>query len=172
MTDNEMLEVLLHAPGDTARKIVAEPTMTIGELLHDAGIAADLLVFEAEDDYDVNDNEVDATPVARDRAVSTLTKGRVTAIHCHHCHHIRTAVNYQSRSIERKFAPSTRVRRVLRWAKHKLHLKDADADNLALFLCNGGEQVRENMHLGELVTGSSCEVCFDLAKDQNIEGAG
>ena len=172
MFDNDAFEVLLHRPGVTAQKVTAKSSSTIAELLRGVGVDEGLLVFEGDDAADERDDNVEGTLVGGEKTVGELARGRIVAIHCHHCRHIRATVHYQSRSIERRFAPSARARRVLRWAKRKFELRDADADNLALFRCDSGEQVRENAHLGELVTDDRCEVCFDLAKDRNIEGNG
>jgi hypothetical protein len=170
MTSGELLDVLVYLPGTAPRKLAVNASMTVDELLRQAAIDTKLIVIAADDDADDGDADLEASLVPREKTLRELARDRVVPIHCHHCHTIRVTVNYQKHTIHRKFVPSTRARKVLRWAKRKLHLTDADADNLALFLCEGGEQIRETSHLSELQIGLHCEVCFNLAKDRNIEG--
>ncbi len=170
-TDVEVVEVLVHCAGRPARRTSANPAAPVGELLRSLGVDDDLLVFEAEVEVpDDGDADIESQPIAGERRLRDLTGGPAVSIHCHHCRQIRTTVNYHSRSIERKLPPSTRATKVLRWAKRKFELTDADADNLVLFLCDGGEQVRGTDHLGELTSGGKCEIRFDLSKEHNIEG--
>jgi hypothetical protein len=171
MQNDELLDVLLQLPGAAPRKWPANPSATIGDFLRDAGVGADLLVFGVDVDVDDGDEDLNAEPIMFEIALRDLANGRLVAIHCHHCRQIQVTVHYGKESILRKFPPSARARKVLRWAKRKLRLTDADADNLALFLCRGGEQVRETTHLGELVEEVSCDICFNLSKDRNIEGS-
>lgn len=171
MTD-ELLDVLIYLPGTAPRKLSLNASMTVDALLRHAAVDAQLIVIAADDDNDDGDADLEASPIPREKTLRELSRDRVVPIHCHHCHTIRVTVNYEKHTIHRSFLPSTRARKVLRWAKRKLHLTDADADNLSLFLCEGGDQVRETTYLSELRIGRSCEACFNLAKDTNIQGCG
>jgi hypothetical protein len=170
MTSDEPLDVVLYLPATAPRRLAGRSSMTVDEMFGLAAIDSRLLVIAADDDADDTDADLEARAISRETALHELARGRAVAIHCHHCHSVRVTVNYQKRTIHRRFLPSTRARKVLRWAKRNLQLTDKDADNLALFLCEGGEQVRDTTHLGELPIGHHCEVCFDLSKDHNIEG--
>lgn len=174
MVERDEIDVLLHAPGKGARNVKAQRTTTVGELMGREGLATDeLLAFDdVSDDDDGTDDDVNLAPIAADVALGKLAAGRTATIHCHRCRQVAISVNYQSQTLERRFPPSARVRRVLRWAKRKLRLTDADADNLALFLCGATDDpVREGVHVGDLTSGRDCDVCFVLSKDRNIEGA-
>jgi hypothetical protein len=171
MTPVSSIDVLLHLPGAAPRKVPATSTATIGEMLDAARVEPDLLLIGEDDEADEGDYDVDPKMLGREQTLQDVARGRLVAIHCHRCRHVSVTVNYQKETLHRRFPPSTRARKVLRWAKRKLKLADADADNLALFRCEGGEQVRETTHLGELVTGTHCDLCFDMSKDHNIEGA-
>jgi len=170
MNSDEPLDVLVYLPATPPRRLTGRSSMTVDDVLRLAAIDTRLFVIAVDDDADDTDADLEAVLVAREAALHELARGRVVSIHCHHCHAIRVTVNYQKHTIHRKFLPSTRAQKVLHWAKRKLHLTDMDADNLALFLCDGGQQVRDTTHLGELPIGHHCEVCLDLSKDHNIEG--
>lgn len=170
MSNTDELDLLVFIQGAVPRKLHAKAAATIGDVLGLAGAEPDLLAFDADTDEDGGDADVDLPPLPRDRSILGLAVGRKVTIHCHRCRQIQVLVNYQKDTIRRKFSPSTKVRKVLRWAKRKFTLTDADADNLALFECASGELIRDTMHLGELVTADECELCFNLSKDRNIEG--
>jgi hypothetical protein len=171
MASDELLDVLVYLPGTAPRKLAGNALMTVDEMRRQVANDTDLIVITADDDADDSDADLEASPISGEKTLRDLARGPVVEIHCHHCPTIRVTVNYQKHTIHRKFLPSTRARKVLRWSKRKLHLTDIDADNLALFLCEGGEQVRETTHLSELQVGIGCEICFNLAKDHNIEGS-
>jgi hypothetical protein len=168
---NDTIQVLLYVSGTPARTLSANPSTAIGDLLQQAGVDLNLEVYGADDDADDGDADIECEPLARDTALRDLVKGCTATVHCHNCRQIQVTVNYQKESIRRGFLPSSRARKVLRWAKRKLGLTDADADNLSLFRCGGGSQIRETTHLGEIAAPGSCELCFDLTKDRNIEGS-
>lgn len=167
---NDKVDVLLYVSGTPARRLSADPSTTVGDLRQQAGVDPNLSAYGTEDDADDGDGDIDREPLSPGTALREIGKERTAAIHCHHCRQIQVTVNYRKESIRRKFPPSARARKVLRWAKRKLQLTDADADNLSLFLCGSGTQIRETTHLGEITAPDSCELCFDVSKDRNIEG--
>ena len=170
MTVERAIEVLIYTPKSPGRKLAAALEATVGDVLRDVGIADDLLVLGPDEEGHDNDADVIGNVISRDTVVAELIVGRVVTFHCHHCRHIVVEVRYQNETIHRKFSPSSRAGKVLRWAKRRLHLTDVDADNLALFEPGSDDPVRDKTHLGELVAGESCQISLDLSKDVNIEG--
>jgi hypothetical protein len=91
-------------------------------------------------------------------------------VHVTHCKKIKVTVHYMHRTIDRAFAPGTRVRTVKRWAVRELKLNPTDAGEHVLQLCNSTIQPATDAALAELVNGPSCDVCFDLVPEKRIEG--
>lgn len=172
MAEHESLQVLLDRPGKTGAKVTAKSTWTVADLLRELGESSDeVLVFIAEREDEDGDIDIEVLEVSKDKLLSELLgKGKILHLHCHHCRRVHVTVNYGPHQLEHRFAPSVRVRRVLKWSKKKLKLTDADAENLALFLCGGNDKVVGSKHLGELTSGKSCDVCFSLGKEINPEG--
>ena len=167
---SDSFEIVVQPPGAAPCRATVTAATTIGELLAARGLGRDLLVFGPDDDTEESEQEVDVAPISHQMTISELGEGTTLCVHCHHCRHVKVLVNYQNHELRREFAPSARVKKVLRWAKRRLRLDDVDADNLGLFLCGSEELIRGTTHLGELAVNECCELCFDLSKDKNIEG--
>jgi hypothetical protein len=91
-------------------------------------------------------------------------------VHVTRCKKIKVTVHYMHRTIDRTFAPGTRVRTVKQWAVRELKLNPTDAGEHVLQLCNTTTQPPTDAALAELVNGQSCDVCFDLVPEKRIEG--
>jgi hypothetical protein len=173
MTNAADLPVLLHRPGHPAVKDSCKGTYTIAEFVSRHGaIEDDWFIFvESKEDADGDvDAEIEVVEVSKDRRLGDILFERVLSLHCHHCKKVHVTVNYNGKDQKHHFPPTTRVRHVLRWAKKKFEQMDADADNLALFLCGSEEKVRENVHVGDLTNGKTCDICFDMSKEVNPAG--
>lgn len=93
-----------------------------------------------------------------------------TLIHVGRCKRIKTSVNFGARSIEREFAPGTKVRAVKEWAVSELHMAPKDAAEHVLQICNSTERPASNTPLHLLTHGKGCPVCFDLVPEKRVEG--
>ena len=91
-------------------------------------------------------------------------------IHLTRCHRIKTTVHFMQRTIEREFAPGTRVRKVKAWTVHELKMDATDAAEHVLQFCNSTERPAGDTPLHELVKGHECEVCFDFVPEKRVEG--
>jgi hypothetical protein len=91
-------------------------------------------------------------------------------IHLTRCHHIRTIVHYQDRTIERNFPPGARVRSVKVWAVREFHLDHKDAAEHVLQISNSRERPSSDTPLHVLVPVGSCDLKFDLVPEKRIEG--
>ncbi|KJC58422.1 hypothetical protein UP10_26190 [Bradyrhizobium sp. LTSPM299] len=91
-------------------------------------------------------------------------------VHVTRCKKIKVTVHYMHHTIDRTFAPGTRVRTVKQWAVRELKLNPTDAGEHVLQLCNSTTQPPTDVALAELVNGRSYDVCFDLVPEKRIEG--
>lgn len=96
----------------------------------------------------------------------------------HYCLHvnrqrrIKVTVHYNGEQIERKFPPSKTIQRVKRWATRRKGFKipDGDAAKLDLKLCGVDDFLNDEVHIGTLISSPDCELSFDLAPIQRVEG--
>jgi hypothetical protein len=109
-------------------------------------------------------------PVPHDAkaAVEGLKHG--SRVHLTRCKKIKVTVHYLDRTIERAFAAGIRVRTVKQWAVREFKLNPTDAGEHVLQLCNSAIQPPTDAALAELVSGQSCDICFDLVPEKRIEG--
>lgn len=170
----------MHVHGAKPRVVKAAPGDTLSEVLTRLGIMKsgqdDILVFVGECDEALSESEhvedgADAhAPVDVRLTLEVLELHRHRHVHCHTCRHVAVEVNFGGTSRRRKFSPNTTVGVVTQWARRKFRLDAAAAADYVLQLCHGGEQPRPDKHLGELVAGTTCSVCFDLVKEITPQG--
>lgn len=86
------------------------------------------------------------------------------------CRHIQTTVNFLERTVNRKFSPGTRVRRVKAWALDEFNLSHKDGAEHVLQICNSTERPSSDTSLQALVHDGNCSVCFDLVPEKRVEG--
>ena len=89
--------------------------------------------------------------------------------HLHRCKEIKVAVNYSSQTFHHKFAPSTTIARLTKWATKKAGLDKAEAEEHVLQIAGTRTQPPQNAHLGSLVT-TDCAIEFDLVRKQLVQG--
>ena len=93
-------------------------------------------------------------------------------IHCHHCHRVLVGVTFNGTEKHRKFSPATTIDTVRLWAINRFGITPADADRLILVV-NGAstdDPPPTTEHLGDLVTGHTCDLSFQLIPDPRING--
>jgi hypothetical protein len=84
-------------------------------------------------------------------------------VHCHKCHRIQVAVLYNGVEKNHSFPPSTKVKRVLKWAVNEFQLKGADAENKVLRLAEPPEtELPNEAHIGSFAHAPKCglKVCL------------
>jgi hypothetical protein len=89
--------------------------------------------------------------------------------HVHRCREIAVTVNYNAETFHHKFAPSTTIATVTRWAVKKAHLGEAEAAEHVLQIGGTNVQPPANAHLGTLVT-KCCDIGFDLVRKKLVQG--
>ena len=93
-------------------------------------------------------------------------------LHVNRQRRIKVTVHYNGEQISRRFPPSKTVRRVKRWATSQkgFDIPKRDAVELELKLCGENEFLDDEVHIGTLVSFPNCELSFDLAPKQRVEG--
>lgn len=107
-----------------------------------------------------------------DASLSAAGIGHRGRVHVHRCRRVEVTVDYNGRSINEDFPPSTTIRRVTKWALGEggFDLRGVDATDHALRISNSTERPDEDTHLGNLVQVPGCSVGFDLAPKSRVEG--
>lgn len=145
----------------------------------EAGIMIPAAVRDLHEVFKTHDIDVEGFEVFIDEAEAPVpheAKAQVEAlkhgsrVHVTRCKKIKVTVHYMNRSIERAFAPGNRVRTVKQWAVREFKLNPTDAGEHVLQLCNSATQPPTDTALAELVSGHSCDICFDLVPEKRVEG--
>jgi hypothetical protein len=177
---NQELEIFIHKPGMPPRSIQSTP----GEVLRDVLIRFevieekndDVLVFvgeweeAVEEELGIDDGADQHSPVDATLTLEVLKVDIHRHVHCHTCRHVAAQVNFSGQTKHHKFSPATTVGVVTRWARRKFRLDPVAAADYVLQLCGTSNQPRSNQHLGELVDGSTCSLCFDFVKEVTPQG--
>ena len=91
--------------------------------------------------------------------------------HVSHCRTVEVTVQYLEKSLEEKFPPGARLRKVKAWAVSYFELDKKDAAEHVLKLCgSSGKVPTSDTPLNELIDKDSCLVCFDLVPEMRVEG--
>lgn len=167
--------VFVHIAGtDAVQSILVARHSTLGDGLRSAGIRIDdgVMVLAGHHAFrpepDVVDDEDD--PLALDTPFGELTRGGHAHIVVHSCRRIVVTINYQNRSIERRFSPARTIGDVRAWAIRRLGLGDEAAnDKLVLEICDSDRRPRSDVRIGTL-TSRACALCFDLVPEKIVEG--
>lgn len=160
------IEIYLHGSGTTEEKLVSVPEdATVRELIDAAKRAgfpddADLVLV-------VEDDEEPLDPSARLRDCGVKNKHHLS---CHTCRKIMVTVNFNGVAKERKFAPSRKVKGVLKWALGEFGLTGADAENKELRLGGvEGTVLQSQQHIGSFVN-RSCALELFLTAVVEVNG--
>ena len=119
----------------------------------------------------VEDGADQEATVDIDQTFAVLEIARHRHVHVHRCRHVTVEVNF-GKLKKHRFAPNTTtsVGVATEWARRKFHLDKALAHEYVLQLCGTKVQPRSIEHLGDLVQGTVCSICFDLVKDETPKG--
>lgn len=150
------VEAIRIPEGSTAREIVAAVAVKGGYPTEEA-------ILYVED----CEEPVDLTIVVTEEVVS----GKVH--HVHRARKIEVAVFYQGRQIEKQFAPSTRIQRVLDWAvsSEGFKIDPAVAPEMELALHGQTTALPKNAHIGRYIRHPHHELAFDLIRGIVPNGA-
>jgi len=103
--------------------------------------------------------------------VATENAGRIH--HVHRARHIEVSVFYQSRQIEKRFSPATRVQRVLDWAvsPEGFNIDKTIAPEMELALHGSTIALPKNAHIGRYLRHPQHCLAFDLIRGIVPNGA-
>lgn len=164
--------VFVYADGGTAKVVEGHEQETLEELLGRAGVPVSdttraYVPAEADDEFVGEDEDDGLDRAALAKTLGALGVGRGGRVVCSCCHRVAVEIRYQNQTLRHKFSPRARVRRVIRWAAHRLHLEN---DGLKLKVCGTTDYLSESKHLGELVQAPSCALCVELVMEPRVNG--
>jgi hypothetical protein len=164
----------VHIYGDIIQAPSIPLTVSLGDALRMAGIelTEELVVLAGRTEFrpDAEAADDDDAVVSLDITVSEIARNTGHAhVVVHRCRRVEVSVNYQSRTIERRFSPARTVGDVRSWAMRKLKLDDAATDKLVLEVCDSDRRPRPEVRIATIV-GTLCGLCLDLVPEKIVEG--
>jgi hypothetical protein len=121
----------------------------------------DFLVFEEDAEAPLNPQD-------------TLPKhntGKPLRLHVHRCRALVVEVSFNGEAQSHRFGPGATVQTVKRWAAIKgFRMTEADAAEHVLQISGTNTQPEPDTHIGSLVTGTSCQIQFNLVPLKRVEG--
>lgn len=150
-------------------------TDTLAEVLARAGVVGEdgMLAFFPKDVHGDEDDEQEDDEHGNEKLSMTLAAlgiGRGARIVCSFCRRVEVTIQYQHESVSHRFQPSSRVRRILRWARRHWNLEGEDAETLKLRLCGSEDDLKPNTRLAELLARGSCSLCVELVPGPRVNG--
>lgn len=151
---------VVRVPGDGTVRDILEAVKAEGVRVGGEGQTPAVLIEDAGE------------ALALDASLEAVGIRQRSRVHVHRCVQVAVTVNFGGRSIADKFAASTTIARVKRWAtgKHGFNLSEIDEAEHALQLVNSGTRPDEDVHIGALVACPACALTFDLVPKQRVEG--
>ena len=163
----QQIEIYLHGAGTTEEKIIKVPEdATVRDVLEaakNAGLAVDadtiILVEDAEDE------------LAGDARLCDQGVKNKHHLHYHRCRKVEVAVTFNGQVKSRKFAPSRKVKRVLKWAVEAFELNGVDAENKELRVGGAsGTILQSQQHIGSFVHAPKCHLDLYLTAIVEVQG--
>jgi hypothetical protein len=115
--------------------------------------------------------ENEPEPLGREHTVKHHGLQHRHHVHCHKCHRIQVDVIYNGVTKTDKVAPSTKVKRVLKWAIDAFGLKGADAENKILRLAAPPEtELSNDAHVGSYAHAPGCGLKVCLVPPVRFQG--
>lgn len=178
--ESHEIEHFVHAPGGKPKAATAAAGNTLRdvlirlEVIREDSEGIHIFVGECEEaltEADEIDGGVDEhAPVDITLTLAVLDIERHRHVHAHHCRHIAVEVNFLKATKRHRFSPNTTVAVATQWARRKLHIDPPAAGEYVLRFCNSTVEPRSTEHLGDLVKGETCSLCFDLVKEITPKG--
>jgi hypothetical protein len=162
------IEILVEGEGLTEVETIRIPAgSTAHEIVSIVAAKAGYAVQEAMLFVEDCEQAVDLAIVVTEEAFGNKVH------HVHRAHKIEVAIFYQGRKIEKRFAPSTRVQRVLDWAvgPNGFKIDPAIAPEMELALHGQTTALPKNAHIGRYVRHPHHELAFDLIRGIVPNGA-
>lgn len=178
--DELKMDVFLHRRGHKPEIVAGEEAESLRALLARHGGAAEediVFIGECEDalrdlgDGDVEDDLEDEHAAADlNRTLKDLDLRGHRHIHVTTCRRIAVTAGFGSKTKRRRFSPAATIAAVTEWAKLVLKLDRKAAEDFVLQICGSTIQPRHDQHLGDILEGDVCALCFDLVKEITPQG--
>lgn len=172
--NSESLEIFIHEGRQAARLVNAGIDETLESILRREGITFDddVLVFVSNAEVDAEPDDAVGEPEPLPLGCTLVAAGlkQHAHVHCHRCKRVQVSVNYQSKTKDRAFAPSARIRRVRRWAQKAFDLTGPAAGDYVLQPCGSDVDAGLQQYVAEFVPDHTCSACFDLSKEITPQG--
>ena len=155
------MEIYLHTAGKEDPELVeVSATARVGELVEGTDSAEGLIWLENSEE------PLDLGATLESEGVSH--RGHV---HRGRCRKVGVMVRFNGTK-SHVFPPGTTIDRVLKWAtgEHGFDLSPAETAKHALALPGADHLLDPRVHIGSLVTATSCEVVLDLVPKVRFEG--
>jgi hypothetical protein len=173
-THNHEVDLFVHRQGARPKAVRVSLQQSLESAMKQGGATVEhgMFVFVGESEHslaepqEVEDGEDVHEAVAPAQAVALAGLHNGGHVHCHRCHRVVVSVHYEAHTKRHRFSPATTVATATEWAKRKFKLTDTDAQHYVLQIHDSTQQPRPDEHLGELVHGHDCELCFDVVPDQ------
>ncbi|MGB8356672.1 MAG: hypothetical protein WCD79_22430 [Chthoniobacteraceae bacterium] len=163
----DIIEIYLHGAGTVEEKIIAIPeTATVHDLIQAArevGFAHDPnVIIMIEDGEEALEHHT--------RLCDHGVKHK-HHLHYHTCHKIEVTVHFNGVPKKEGFAPSKKVKAVLKWAVKAFELHGVDAENKELRLGSaGGKPLLADHHIGSYTRHHTCHLELYLTAIVEVQG--
>lgn len=175
--ENQELELFIHASGRKPQAVLAAAEDKLSDVLGRLGLVPagngghHIFVGEAVlETIEIIEGADEPAMVDIDLKVEALDLRKHRHIHVHKCQRIVVTVNFSADTAEHKFKPNTTIGTVTDWARKKFPIDPAVAGEYVLQIHGTTSQPRSTEHLGDVVQGDTCSICFDLVKEVTPKG--
>ncbi|MCP3381207.1 hypothetical protein NLM31_12740 [Bradyrhizobium sp. CCGUVB4N] len=175
--ENQEIELFVHASGRKPQVVLAAAEETLGDTLRRLDLlpAGDhghhIFVGEAvTETIEIEHGAQEHTTVDIDLKLVVLDLHKHRHVHVHKCQRIAVAVNFSADTKDHKFKPNTTIGTVTDWARKQFPIDAAVAGEYVLQIHGTTTQPRSTEHLGDVVEGDTCSICFDLVKEVTPKG--
>jgi UPF0288 family protein (methanogenesis marker protein 3) len=163
----QLIEIYLHGSGTTEEKVIKVPEdATVRDVLDEAKKAG----LDVDSDTILLVEDVDDEMPGAARLCDHGVKNK-HHLHCHRCRKIEVAVTFNGKVKSRKFAPSQKVKRVLKWAVDAFELHGVDAENKELRVGGvSGTILQSQQHIGSFAHAPHCHLDLYLTAIVEVQG--
>ncbi|MBD2156758.1 hypothetical protein [Leptolyngbya sp. FACHB-16] len=110
-------------------------------------------------------------PLNSQAALPKNEAGKPLRLHVHRCRALAVEVSFNGEVQNRRFGPGTTIQTVKQWAAIKaFEMTKADAAEHVLQISGTTTRPEPDTHIGSLVTGTGCQLRFDLVPLKRVEG--
>jgi hypothetical protein len=160
----ENLTIFANRPGNSEADVLVLPRGTsVRELLAKfatpGALTEEILLFQEDMDE----------PLGPEVLLVDIEDGKRN-FHTNRHRKIKVTVHYNGEEPHHEFSPGSTVRRVKEWAEHKFHIHDDDTVEYSLQICGTKITPPEHTHVGSLLHGHECELCFELRPHPKVHG--